>query len=68
MQTPRIRVLLVEDEAAAAELVKAALTPGINAPVELCYVERLADAFEFSVPFHEAFEAGAKYLLARGYR
>ena len=31
-------------------------------------VGRLADAFGFSVPGPEAFEAGAKYLLARGYR
>lgn len=31
-------------------------------------IGRLADAFQFSVPGHEAFEAGAKYLLARGYR
>jgi AhpD family alkylhydroperoxidase len=29
---------------------------------------RLADAFGFSVPSSQAFEAGAKYLLARGYR
>ena len=46
MQTPRIRVLLVEDEAAVAELVKQALTPGINTPVELCCVEQLIDALE----------------------
>jgi AhpD family alkylhydroperoxidase len=31
-------------------------------------IGRLADAFGFSVPGPEAFEAGAKYLLARGYR
>jgi AhpD family alkylhydroperoxidase len=31
-------------------------------------IGRLADAFAFSVPDSEAFEAGAKYLLARGYR
>jgi AhpD family alkylhydroperoxidase len=31
-------------------------------------ISRLADAFGFSVPGPEAFEAGAKYLLARGYR
>ncbi len=31
-------------------------------------IGRLADAFEFSVPGPEAFAAGAKYLLARGYR
>jgi hypothetical protein len=29
---------------------------------------RLGDAFGFSVPGPAAFEAGAKYLLARGYR
>jgi uncharacterized peroxidase-related enzyme len=29
---------------------------------------RLADAFEFLVPGPAGFEAGAKYLLARGYR
>src|ERR1700722_6736356 len=29
---------------------------------------RLADAFGFFLPDHKAFEAGAKYLLARGYR
>jgi AhpD family alkylhydroperoxidase len=29
---------------------------------------RLADTFGFSVPGSQAFEAGAKYLLARGYR
>ena len=31
-------------------------------------IGRLADAFGFSVPPPQAFEAGAKYLLARGYR
>ncbi len=31
-------------------------------------IGRLADAFEFVVPGPEAFESGAKYLLARGYR
>jgi len=31
-------------------------------------IGRLADTFGFSVPGPEAFEAGAKYLLARGYR
>jgi uncharacterized peroxidase-related enzyme len=31
-------------------------------------IGRLADAFGFSVPGPEAFSAGAKYLLARGYR
>jgi AhpD family alkylhydroperoxidase len=31
-------------------------------------IGRLADAFGFFVPGPDAFEAGAKYLLARGYR
>ncbi len=31
-------------------------------------IGRLADAFEFFVPGAEAFAAGAKYLLSRGYR
>jgi AhpD family alkylhydroperoxidase len=31
-------------------------------------IGRLADAFGFVLPSPEAFEAGAKYLLARGYR
>ena len=30
--------------------------------------DRLADAFAFSVPGPEAFDAGAKFLLRRGYR
>ena len=31
-------------------------------------IGRLADAFGFFVPGSKAFEAGTKYLLARGYR
>jgi AhpD family alkylhydroperoxidase len=31
-------------------------------------IGRLADAFGFFMPGPEAFEAGAKYLLTRGYR
>jgi len=31
-------------------------------------LDRLADAFGFFVPGPEAFEVGAKFLLARGYR
>jgi uncharacterized peroxidase-related enzyme len=31
-------------------------------------IGRLADAFDFAVPGPEAFDSGAKYLLARGYR
>jgi len=31
-------------------------------------LDRLADAFEFFVPGPDAFQVGAKFLLARGYR
>ena len=31
-------------------------------------IDRLADAFGFFVPGRKFFEAGAKFLLARGYR
>ena len=31
-------------------------------------INRLADALGFFVPGPQAFEAGARYLLARGYR
>jgi hypothetical protein len=31
-------------------------------------IGRFADAFGFIVPGPEAFEAGGRYLLARGYR
>jgi len=57
--------------------VREALNAGANPKqvkdaLAICYsfniISRLADAFGFSVPSHEAFEAGAKYLLARGYR
>jgi AhpD family alkylhydroperoxidase len=38
----------------------------------VCFVfnitARLANAFGFALPTQEAFDAGAKYLLARGYR
>src|SRR5262249_26470861 len=30
--------------------------------------DRLADAFRFAIPGPRAFDAGAKFLLARGYR
>ena len=31
-------------------------------------IDRLADTFEFHVPEAAAFEAGAKFLLTRGYK
>ena len=44
----------------------------IEDALAVCYafntIGRLADAFEFFVPGPKAFEVGAKFLLARGYR
>jgi len=44
----------------------------IEDSLAVCYafntIGRLADAFEFFVPGPKAFEVGAKFLLARGYR
>jgi alkylhydroperoxidase family enzyme len=60
-----------------AEDMRAALNAGVSrAQIEdalaVCFsfntISRLADAFRFFVPGPKAFEAGAKYLLARGYR
>jgi len=46
--------------------------PPIQDALSVCFsfnvIGRLADAFGFFVPGSQAFEAGAKYLLARGYR
>ena len=49
---------------ASRQQVEDALAVGFSFNV----IGRLADAFAFSVPAPAAFEAGAKYLLARGYR
>lgn len=60
-----------------ADDVRALLAAGVSrAQIEdalaVCFsfntIGRLADAFGFFVPGPKAFEAGAKYLLARGYR
>ena len=60
-----------------ADDIRAVLAAGasrqqIEDALAVCFsfnvIGRLADAFGFFVPGPEAFEAGAKYLLARGYR
>jgi uncharacterized peroxidase-related enzyme len=60
-----------------ADDMRALLAAGVSrAQIEdafaVCFsfntIGRLADAFGFFVPGPKAFEAGAKYLLARGYR
>src|SRR6202789_277857 len=55
-----------------AVLVAGASSQQIEDALAVCFsfnvIGRLADSSGFSVPGQEAFEAGAKYLLARGYR
>jgi AhpD family alkylhydroperoxidase len=68
---------LTREHAVDADDMRAVLATGasrqqIEDALAVCFsfnvIGRLADAFGFFVPGPEAFEAGAKYLLARGYR
>jgi AhpD family alkylhydroperoxidase len=68
---------LVREHTVAADDMRAVLAAGASRQhivdaLAVCFcfnvINRLADAFEFFVPGPDAFEAGAKYLLARGYR
>jgi hypothetical protein len=69
--------LLLLEHAVDADDIRAVLAAGasraqIEDAVAVCFAfsttDSLADAFEFFVPSPKAFEAGAKYPLARGYR
>jgi AhpD family alkylhydroperoxidase len=68
---------LTREHAVDAEDMRAVLAAGasrqqIEDALAICFsfnvIGRLADAFGFFVPGPKAFEDGAKYLLARGYR
>ena len=68
---------LTREHAVDADDMRSVLEAGasrqqIEDALAVCFsfnvISRLADAFGFLVPGPEAFEAGAKYLLARGYR
>jgi alkylhydroperoxidase family enzyme len=68
---------LTREHTVDADDMRAVLAAGasrrqIEDALAVCFsfnvIARLADAFGFFVPAPEAFEAGAKYLLARGYR
>jgi hypothetical protein len=68
---------LTHEHAVNADDMRAVLAAGasreqIEDALAVCFsfnaIDRLADAFGFLVPGPKAFEAGAKYLLARGYR
>jgi hypothetical protein len=68
---------LTREQAVNADDMRAVMAAGatreqIEDALAVCFslntIDRLADAFGFFVPGPKAFEAGAKYLLARGYR
>ena len=68
---------LTREHTVDADDMRAVLAAGasrsqIEDAIAVCFsfnvIGRLADAFGFFVPGPEAFEAGAKYLLSRGYR
>jgi AhpD family alkylhydroperoxidase len=75
--TLRILAKLTREHAVDADDMRAALAAGVSREqiedaLAVCFalnvIGRLADAFGFARASPEAFDAGAKYLLARGYR
>jgi uncharacterized peroxidase-related enzyme len=64
------RTVTVDDMRAllAAGVSRAQIEDALGVAFAFGVVGRLADAFGFFQPGPEAFNAGAKYLLARGYR
>ena len=75
--TLRMLGKLTREHAVNADDMRAVLAAGVSHEkiedaLAVCFsfntIDRLADAFGFCVPDPKAFEAGAKYLLARGYR
>jgi uncharacterized peroxidase-related enzyme len=75
--TLRMLDKLTREHAVDADDMRAVLAAGVSRTqvedaLAVCFafnvINRLADTFEFSVPGAEAFEAGAKFLLTRGYR
>lgn len=75
--TPRMLCRLTRDHAVNADDMREVLAAGVSRDeiedaLAVCFtfntIDRLADAFGFLVPGAKAFQVGAKYLLARGYR
>jgi len=73
----RMLCKLTREHALNADDMREVLAAGVSRDqiedaLAVCFsfntIGRLADAFGFSLPGPKAFEAGAKYLLARGYR
>jgi uncharacterized peroxidase-related enzyme len=74
--TLRMLCKLTREHAVDADDMRAVLAAGVSREqiedaLAVCFsfntIDRLADTFEFFVPGPKAFEAGAKFLLARGY-
>lgn len=75
--TLRLLGKLTREHAVNADDIRALLAAGVSREqiedaLAVCFAfnttDRLADAFGFFVPGPKAFEAGAKFLLKRGYR
>jgi len=75
--TLRMLRKLTREHAVNVDDMSAVLTAGVSRDriedaLAVCFsfntIGRLANAFGFSLPGPKAFEAGAKYLLARGYQ
>ena len=75
--TLRMLCKLTREHAVNADDMRAVLAAGVSRDqiedaLAVCFsfntIGRLADTFGFFLPGPKAFEAGAKYLLARGYR
>jgi len=75
--TLRLLGKLTREQAVTADDMRAVLAVGVSREqiedaLAVCFAfnttDRLADAFGFFVPGPKAFEAGAKFLLRRGYR
>jgi uncharacterized peroxidase-related enzyme len=75
--TLRLLGKLTREHAVNADDMRAVLSAGVSREqiedaLAVCFAfnttDRLADAFGFFVPEHKGFEAGAKFLLQRGYR
>jgi len=75
--TLRLLGKLTREHAVNADDMLAVLSAGVSREqiedaLAVCFAfnttDRLADAFGFFVPGHKGFEAGAKFLLQRGYR
>jgi uncharacterized peroxidase-related enzyme len=75
--TLRLLGKLTREHAVNTDDMRAVLSAGVSREqiedaLAICFAfnttNRLADAFGFFVPGHKGFEAGAKFLLQRGYR